>query len=104
VPCFNGYIFNHLALLDNTASASVFLSSPVWQPAATAVGFVNYNGGNGGDYRLCKGLNNPSPLCSAASAFAAGQTSQASDGTDLGADITGINAVESAVRSGVRTP
>ena len=103
-PCFNGYIFNHLALLDNTASPSVFLSSPIWQPAATAVGFVNYNGGNGGDYRLCKGLNNPSPLCSAVSAFAAGQTNQASDGTDLGADITGINAVESAVRSGVRTP
>jgi hypothetical protein len=104
VPCFNGYTFNHLALLDSTASPSVFISSAIWQPAATAVGFVNYNGGNGGDYRLCKGLNNPSPLCSAASVFAAGQTNQASDGTDLGADITGINAVESAVRSGVRTP
>jgi hypothetical protein len=104
VPCFNNYTFNHLALLDSTASPSVFLSSPIWQPASTAVGFVNYNGGNGGDYRLCKGANNPSPACSAASIFAAGQANQASDGTDLGADITGINAVESAVRSGVRTP
>lgn len=104
VPCFNGYIFNHLGLLDNTASPSVFVSTPIWQPAATAAGFVNYNGGNGGDYRLCKGPNNPSSLCSAASAFAAGQANQASDGTDLGADTVGINAVESAVRSGVRTP
>ncbi|MGH9515906.1 MAG: hypothetical protein ACRD3P_09550 [Terriglobales bacterium] len=104
VPCFNNYIFNHLGLLDSTASPSVFLSSPIWQPASTAVGFVNYNGGNGGDYRLCKGPNNPSPSCTAASVFAAGQANQASDGTDLGADIAGINAVESAVRSGVRTP
>ncbi len=104
VPCFNGYIFNHLALLDSTAASSVFLSSPIWQPASTAVGFVNYNGGNGGDYRLCKGPNNPSSSCSSASVFAGGQSNQASDGTDLGADITGINAVESTVRSGVRTP
>lgn len=102
--CFNGYIFNHLALLDSTASSSVFLSSPIWQPASTAVGFVNYNGGNGGDYRLCKGPNNPSSACSAASMFAAGQANQASDGTDLGADISGINAVETTVRAGVRTP
>jgi hypothetical protein len=104
VPCFNGYVFNHLALLDSTASPTVFLSSPIWQPASTAVGFVNYNGGNGGDYRLCKGPNNPSSSCTAASVFAAGQANQASDGTDLGADISRINAVESAVRSGVRTP
>ncbi|HEY3823048.1 MAG TPA: hypothetical protein VGL82_00740 [Bryobacteraceae bacterium] len=104
VPCFDGYIFNHLALLDSTAASTVFLSSPIWQPASTAVGFVNYNGGNGGDYRLCKGPNNPSASCSAASIFAAGQADQASDGTDLGADIVGINAVESTVRGGVRTP
>lgn len=104
VPCFNNYVFNHLALLDNTASPSVFLSSPIWQPASSAVGFVNYNGGNGGDYRLCKGPNSPAASCTAASIFAAGQADQASDGTDLGADIVGINAAESAVRSGVRTP
>ena len=104
LSCFNGYIFNHLALLDNTAASSVFLSFPIWQPAATAVGFANYNSGNGGDYRLCKAANNPAASCSAASVFAAGQANQASDGTDLGADITGINAAESAVRSGVRTP
>jgi hypothetical protein len=102
--CFNGYVFNHLALLDSTASSSVFVSTPIWQPASTAVGFVNYNGGNGGDYRLCKGPNNPSSSCSAASIFAAGQPNQASDGTDLGADLSGINSVESTVRGGARTP
>ncbi len=104
VPCFNGYVFNHLALLDSTASPSVFVSVPIWQPASIAVGFANYNGGNGGDYRLCKGVNTPAITCAGPSLFAAGQANQASDGTDLGADITGINAVESAVRSGVRTP
>ena len=55
------------------------------------------------DYRLCHGLNNPSP-CAAASIFAAGQADQASDGTDLGADIVSINSVETTVRGGIRTP
>jgi len=102
--CFNPYVFNHLALLDSAAVPGVFLSSPIWQPASTTVGFVNYNSGNGGDYRLCTGLGTPATGCPAASPFAAGHANQASDGTDLGADIVGINVVESSVRSGLRTP
>jgi hypothetical protein len=104
VPCFNGYVFNHLALIDSSASPSVFLSSPIWRPVNSAVGFVNYNGGNGGDYRLCTGVNLPAAPCAGASIFTAGQANQASDGKDLGADIVGINAVESTVRGGIRTP
>lgn len=104
VPCVAPYRFNHLLLLDSSAAPTVFLSSPVWELANNSVAFANYNGANGGDYRLCKGVGNPVAGCTRVSQFAAGQTGQASDGTDLGADIAGINAVESAVRSGIRTP
>jgi len=104
VPCVAPYKFNHLLLLDNTASPTAYLSSPVWQAGNSSVAFANYNGASGGDYRLCKGVSNPVAGCTRVSQFAAGQADQASDGTDLGADVTGINAVESAVRSGVRTP
>ncbi len=104
LPCVAPYVFNHLLLLDSTASATVFLSSPIWELANSSVAFANYNGANAGDYRLCKGVGNPVAGCTRVSPFAAGQADQASDGTDLGADIAGINAVESTVRGGIRTP
>ena len=104
IPCVSPYVFNHLLLLDSTAASTVFLSSPIWQVAGTSAGFANYNSANGGDYRLCKGVGNPLAGCMRISPFAAGQPNQASDGTDLGADIAGINTVEANVRSGVRTP
>lgn len=106
VPCFTagGYTFNHLNLTGSTASPGVFLSSPIWQTAGASIGFVNYNNANGGDYRLCKGLNNPSFPCTSASLFAAGQSQAASDGTDLGADVSGLMAVELNVRNGLATP
>ena len=104
LPCVAPYIFNHLLLLDSTASAAAFLSSPVWAVANSSVGFANYNGANGGDYRLCKGVGNPVAGCTRVSQFAAGQADQASDGTDLGVDMVGINNVESTVRGGIRTP
>lgn len=95
IDCFNTYTFDHLALLDSTASPSVFLSSPIWQPASNDAGlFRNYNNGlPGGDLRVVAG-----------GAYDAGGARQASDGTALGADITGINAMESNVRNGTRTP
>jgi hypothetical protein len=104
VPCFAPYTFDHLNLTDSTAPPSTFLSSPIWQLTHSAVGFVNYNSGKGGDYRLCTGVNLPAAPCAGVSSFAAGQANQASDGRDLGADIVGINAVQSTVRGGVRTP
>jgi hypothetical protein len=57
-----------------------------------------------GDYRLCQGFNNPSVVCSGPSIFAAGQTDQAHDGTDLGAPVaTDVQNVTNAL-SGTRTP
>ncbi|MCU1270947.1 MAG: hypothetical protein JWN74_2241 [Acidobacteriaceae bacterium] len=104
VPCVAPYALHHLLFLDNTASPTVFRSSPIWQAAGSLVAFANYNSANGGDYRLCKGVGNPVAGCTRVSPFAAGQADQASDGTDLGADVVNINNVESTVRGGIRTP
>jgi hypothetical protein len=94
LPCTSSYQFNHLALLDSTASPSVFTSANIWQPASTdATLFRNYNGGNGGDYRVVAGGQ-----------YDAGGGRQASDGTALGADIAGINTEIAKVRYGTPNP
>src|SRR5438105_3875085 len=54
------------------------------------LGMVNPNGAKGGDYRLCHGVGNPSPLCTAASQW----VNTATDGKDPGADW---NAVQAAI-------
>jgi len=59
-------------------------------PTMTDIGMVNPNGGNKGDYHLCHGVGNPSPLCTAASRF----VGTATDGKDPGADI---NLVQQAI-------
>jgi hypothetical protein len=94
------YAFHHLALLDSTASPSVFSSSPIWQPTHSNFGFVNYANASGGDYRPCTFARG----CQSNSLFAAGQANQASDGRDVGADIDGINAAMAAVRYGNANP
>jgi hypothetical protein len=52
----------------------------------SAVAFVNYNLGVGGDYRLCRGPGNPSTRCTAASPFARAGT----DGKDIGANVASV--------------
>jgi hypothetical protein len=97
VPCFVPYIFDHNELLDSTTSPANFISSPVWLLDHTAAKFVNYNNSNGGDYRLCT-----TTLCGSNSPFASGQVDQASDGTDLGADVVGLGTVVQNALSGSR--
>jgi hypothetical protein len=58
--------------------------------SASAVGFVNYNNGNGGDYRLCTGAGAPSASCAGSSPYAAGQSKACQANTNCGADITGL--------------
>jgi hypothetical protein len=102
--CWAPYQFNYLALTNSTASPSIFISSPLWQPAATATDlFANYNGGKDGDYRVCTGLGAPTAGCTAGT-YAAGGARQALDGTALGADMVGVNAAVAAVHLGTRTP
>src|SRR5581483_7190904 len=82
--CFKGYSFNHNALVAPTSNypPSTWPAGNAFPASASAVGFVNYNNGNGGDYRL-----------QSSSSY----KNAASDGKDLGADI---NAIQSAL-SGV---
>lgn len=57
-----------------------------------AIGYANYSGGNGGDYRLCTSAGVPAAGCAAASPYAAGQPKACQSNTNCGADIPGLNA------------
>jgi len=57
-------------------------------PTLSEIGFVSYNGGNGGNYQLCEGVNNPASACTAASPYL---TTPTTDGRRVGADIEGLN-------------
>lgn len=72
-------------------NCSKYPSSFSCAATASAVGFVNYNNGNGGDYRLCTGAGAPSASCAGASPYAAGQSKACQKNTNCGADITGLN-------------
>ncbi len=82
-------------LTPNTTSPGCTITTTN-KPVAnqSLVGYVNYNNANGGDYRLCHGPNNPSPLCTAASPYA----NAASDGKDVGADINLVNQAIAGVQ------
>ena len=78
--CFRGYTF--------TANAIIASPSANWPPknffpgSAAAVRFVNYNGGNGGDYHL----QSSSPY-----------KGKGTDGKDLGADVDALNSAIAGV-------
>jgi hypothetical protein len=61
--------------------------------SSSAVGYANFNGGNGGDYTLCISPGLPSASCTAASPYAASGT----DGLPLGADIGAVNQATAGV-------
>ena len=77
--CFPAFTFSNNALIATGSGypPSSWPSGNLFPASATAVDFVNYNGGNGGDYTLQSG----SPYKNAGT-----------DGKDLGADIVGLNA------------
>jgi hypothetical protein len=81
--CAPGYVWSSNVVLGSTSS----LVNP------SAVGFVNYKNGNGGDYRLCQGPGIPASTCTAASPY----VNAATDGRDLGADIATVNALTAGV-------
>jgi hypothetical protein len=92
-PCNSTYSISRNALVDNTASSSVF-TSLIWQPTdSDATLFRNYNAGVGGDYRVVAGGQ-----------YDAGGARDASDGSALGADIAGITANDTIVRQGGNNP
>lgn len=89
-PCFSGYSLANNLLLDSTAASTLFLTPTIWQKLPTDPDvFLNYGGGNGGDYHFKPG-----------SIYLAGGSRQATDGTAIGPDIDGIAASDAIVRRG----
>jgi len=88
--CAPGYTFSGNVIVGGKSN----ITSGAYEPsAASAVGFANFNNGNGGDYRLCVGPGNPVASCTAASPYANAGT----DGRDIGADVTTLNSLISGV-------
>jgi putative Ig domain-containing protein/IPT/TIG domain-containing protein len=79
------------------ADCTVYPASFQCPSSMSAVGFANYNAGNGGDYRLCRGSGVPAASCAAASPYAAGQPKACQNNTDCGADIAGLDAAVAGV-------
>jgi hypothetical protein len=71
--CFGPYVMTRNALIGGTGT---WPSGNLLPASATAVGFVNYNNANGGDYTL----RSTSPY-----------HDKGTDGKDLGADISAVN-------------
>ena len=77
--CFVPYNFNHNVLIGVPSRwpASTWPSGNTLVPNGNSVGFVNFNNGNGGDYHLANGSS---------------WKGAGSDGKDLGADMTALDA------------
>jgi hypothetical protein len=82
--CFSNYTFAANAIIDSPsiAARAKWPSGNFFPAAAAAVQFVNYNGGNGGDYQL----QSSSPY-----------KGKGTDGLDLGADVAAINSATAGV-------
>ena len=83
--CFNKYVWSSNAVVGTPANypSSAWPSHNFFPATISAVQFVNYNNGNGGDYHL----QSTSPYKGAGT-----------DGKDLGADVTAINSATANVR------
>jgi hypothetical protein len=80
--CFSNYVFGHNAILGSPYPATSWPTGNFFYTAA-AMDFVNFNGGDGGDYHLLPS----SPGIGAAS-----------DGTNLGADVDAVLTAISGVQ------
>jgi hypothetical protein len=82
--CFSTYTFNNSALVacPGAFPPSSWPAGNFFPPDANAAGFVQYNGGNGGDYRLQSKSR---------------YKNAGTDGRDLGADVAGLDAALAAV-------
>jgi hypothetical protein len=82
--CFRSYVFSFNALIGVPSAfpATTWPLGNSFPATPTSVGFVNYNNGNGGDYHLLSS----SPY-----------KNKGSDGKDLGADVSAIQAATAGV-------
>ena len=83
--CFTNYTFsgNTLIGVPSRFPESSWPTGNAMKPNGNSVGFVNFNGGNGGDYHLKSGTT---------------LKAAASDGKDVGADIDAIAAATQGVK------
>ena len=88
--CAPGYTFAGNVIVGGKSNITAGAAVP---STASAVGFANFNNGNGGDYRLCQGAGNPVSTCTAASPYINAGT----DGRDIGADLTTLNSLIAGV-------
>jgi hypothetical protein len=92
-------VFDH-CWVNSTVSDNIIVNgSNLWPPnqsltTLSQIGFVNYNQGNGGDYQLCAGVDNPASTCQGASPYL---TSPTTDGKPVGADLVGLNQMLTGV-------
>ena len=77
----------HVLVRGNTAGGQWPGSHNSYPSSFASVGFVKYNNGVGGDYRLCSGAGSPSSKCSTGSPY----HRAASDGKDIGANVALVN-------------
>ena len=82
--CFStyGFVRNGLIAPPSAFGPSTWPSGNMFPPSVSAVGFTNYNNGNGGNYQLLSS----SPYATAGT-----------DGKPLGADVQAINAAIAGV-------
>lgn len=80
--CFTSWTFNHNAVVATTYGTSQWPTGNSFPASASAVQFTNFSNGNGGNYRLLSS----SPYANAGS-----------DGKDMGADISAIQAAIAGV-------
>lgn len=87
--CWAGWSLTNNAIVGGTHGGWVWPDNGgVLFPANySAIGFVNYHSGAGGDYRLCSAVATPALSCLGASFY----HNAASDGLDLGANLTTLN-------------
>lgn len=98
--------WDYFGLIDTNSRGDFAWSFVYDQPACPAhkskaataadVRFVAYNGGEGGDYRLCTAPGVPDPACAAASPWAAA----GSFGRPLGADVAQVMYATNGVQNG----
>jgi hypothetical protein len=77
----------HVLVRGNTAGGQWPGSHNSYPSSFGSVGFVKYNNGVGGDYRLCSGAGSPSSSCTIGSPY----HGAASDGKDIGANVAQVN-------------
>jgi hypothetical protein len=95
--CWTNYTLTNNVLIGD--SGATWPGVNFFPVDGNGVGFVGYNSGNGGDYRLCTAAGVPDVACLVGSPYAANGANPADDSKDMGADIPTISSKTAGVDS-----